>query len=119
VWRVTCAGPTANMGPSSTHQSVESGDRQDAAARERAVAALARLERGERDALSGFQEALCRYVAVLRAAGLSRDRALEAVRELVSTPASSERGSTLSAAAREALVELSTQWCADEYARGQ
>jgi hypothetical protein len=104
------------MTPSLTREPSGSSDRGDAGARQRAVAALGRLERGERDGLPQFREALCRYVAVLRLAGWSRERAIETVRELVATPSSAEGASTLSLPAREALVELSTRWCAEEYA---
>ncbi len=103
------------MSPPLTETPVDRGNRPEGDAYQRALAALARLERGERDAFVEFQDALCRYVAALRVSGWSRDRAIESVRALVASPTGREGGS-LSPSARAALVELSIHWCADEYA---
>jgi hypothetical protein len=107
------------MSRSTTQPPAASSEGRDARAREEAVAALGRLERGERDSLREFQDAICRYVAELRARGLSRGAAIVEVRALVATPASAEGEASLPARAREALVELSTRWCVAEYGRDE
>ena len=89
-----------------------------AEARAGVVAALARMERGERDSLDVLRESLCTYVSALKQEGSSRDDVVAAVRQVISEPASSEGSFRLLAPAREALIELSTHWCAEEYARG-
>jgi hypothetical protein len=86
-------------------------------ARAGVVTALARMERGERDSLDVLRDALCSYVTALKAEGASRDDALEAVRQVISEPATVEGTFRLLAPAREALIELSTHWCAEEYNR--
>jgi hypothetical protein len=87
-------------------------------ARDDVVRALGRLERGERNALEEVRLALCPLIAELRARGMSYDAIVENVRTLVSTPTTPEGEYTLLSAAREALLELSIQWCAEEYAKG-
>ena len=84
-------------------------------ARTLAIRALERLERGERNALEEVRETLCAFIAHVRAEGMPREQALEIVRTLVSTPQSPAGGPSLTPAAREALVELSTYWCVAEY----
>ena len=86
-------------------------------ARAGVITALSRMERGERDSLDALREALCTFVSALKAEGVSRDEALEAVRHVISEPASVEGTFRLPAPAREALIELSTHWCAEEYTR--
>lgn len=94
------------------------GRRPDAAsARTEVVSALGRLERGERNALEEVREALCPLIAALRADGLSYAAIVQTARALLSTPTSPEGAYSLLPAAREALVELSVEWCATEYAR--
>lgn len=85
--------------------------------REDVVRALGRLERGERNALEEVRLALCSLIAGLRARGMSYDAIVENVRTLISTPTTPEGEYTLLSAAREALVELSIQWCEEEYAK--
>jgi hypothetical protein len=85
--------------------------------RESVKRALASVERGERNALEGLREALCGFVVELRKEGASRDEAIAAVRELMTEPATAAGMAVLLPPAREALVELSTYWCAQEYAR--
>jgi hypothetical protein len=84
-------------------------------ARAGVVRALARVERGERNALEELRGVLCTFVRALRDDGASREDAIEAVRVVVSTPATQDAGPELRQPAREALVELSTHWCAAEY----
>jgi hypothetical protein len=67
--------------------------------------------------LDEVREALCTFIAVLRSAGTVYDSAVETVRALVATPVTPDGALTLMSSAREALVELSTHWCAAEYAR--
>ena len=85
-----------------------------AEARENVVAALARMERGERNALDGLREALCTFVGVMKSEGASREQAVEAVRQVISEPATAD-AFRLVAPAREALIELSLHWCAEEF----
>ena len=87
------------------------------AARGRATAALAHLEHGHRDAMDELRVALCAYVGALRAEGASREATLTSVRELVTSPASSDGGLALTPIVREALAELSLEWCEAEYNR--
>lgn len=79
------------------------------------VNALRRVEQGERDSLEELRAALCGFVGALRGEGSSREAAIEAVAELVMAPASPAGETNLSASAREALVELTTHWCAEEF----
>lgn len=87
----------------------------DSAARVEVVDALGRLERGERNALDGFRTALCAFIGVLRDQGVGRDAVVETVRAVVSAPATPEGARTLHPSAREALVEMSVDWCVDEF----
>ena len=84
-------------------------------ARARVVSALARVERGERNALEELRDVICNFVRALRVDGASKSDAVEAVRVLVSAPATQDAGPGLRQPAREALVELTTHWCASEY----
>jgi hypothetical protein len=77
--------------------------------------ALARLERGERNALDNLREAVCAFVLALRTSGSSREAAVEEVRTVMSQPSGSGTEHSILPPAREALVELSTHWCADQY----
>ena len=86
-----------------------------AALRAQVVSALQRVEQGERDSLEGLRAALCAFVSALRAEGVSREDATRAVTKLIMQPASPLGESALVAPAREALIELSTHWCAEEF----
>ena len=79
------------------------------------IKALQRVEQGERDSLEELKSALCAYIGALRAEGADKDAATRAVAEVIMTPASPEGESNLRPPAREALVELSTHWCAEEF----
>lgn len=87
------------------------------AARDAVVAALAQVEIGQRDALEELRPALCGYVGALRREGHSRDEVLAAVRELVRHPATPNGAISLTPIVREALAELTLEWCRAEYAR--
>jgi hypothetical protein len=87
----------------------------DSAARSDVVNALGRLERGERNALDGFRSALCTFIGTLRDHGVARETVVESVRAVVSAPATPEGARTLHPSAREALIEMSINWCADEF----
>lgn len=87
------------------------------AAREQARTALAHLERGHRDAMDELREALCRYVGALRKDGLTREATLAAVRAFVATPATPDGALALTPIVRDALAELTVQWCEAEYDR--
>lgn len=86
-------------------------------ARETVARALERVERGERNALTELREALCSYVGTLRSQGLTRELTVDTIRTLVRTPRTEEGSFGLLPTAREALVELSVQWCSEEYDR--
>ena len=99
-------------------QSEPSGSRNDAtSARNDVVRALGQLERSERNALEDVRLALCTLIEALGADGMSYDAIVDTVRELVSSPTTPEGEYGLHPAAREALVQLSIQWCAEEYDR--
>lgn len=83
--------------------------------RTQVIAALQRVEQGERDSLEGLRSALCSYVGALRAEGVDRDAAIRLVAELIMVPASPDGEANLRYPAREALVELSTDWCAEQF----
>ena len=85
-----------------------------AEARDSVIAALARMERGERNALDGLRDVLCTFVGVMKTEGASRDQVIEAVRRVISEPATTDAFRLL-APAREALIELSLHWCAEEF----
>ena len=86
-----------------------------AEARGSVARALARLERGERNALDELRDAVCAFVLALRTNGTSREDAIEAVRAAMSQPSGSGDEYSILPPAREALVELSVHWCADQY----
>ena len=90
--------------------------RTSAEARARAVEALHLVEHGERSSLDGLRDAICTYLTLLRREGISKPDALEQIRALVTTPTSNER-TWLLPAAREALTDLATHWCTEQYAR--
>ncbi len=82
------------------------------------IKALRRVEQGERDSLEELRSALCSFVGALRSEGVDKETATQAVVELIMTPASPEGESNLRPPAREALIELSAHWCAEEFKRG-
>jgi hypothetical protein len=84
-------------------------------ARAAVAQALAQLERGERNALDGLRDAVCSFVLALRTSGTSREDAIEALRSVMTQPSGSGNERSILPEAREALVELSTHWCADQY----
>jgi hypothetical protein len=86
-----------------------------AEARENVIAALARMERGERHSLDAMRDVLCSFVSALKSDGATREQAVEAVRQVVSVPASQEGEFRLLPPAREALIELTLHWCAEEF----
>ena len=88
-----------------------------AAARAGLLHALRDLESGERDSMDRLHTALCGLVGTLRRAGRSADEVQEEIRQVVSQPATPEGNYNVPAIARAALVELSLQWCAEEYGR--
>ena len=90
------------------------GTIETAAARAAAVEALARVEQGERNSLDRLRDAICSYLAALRAEGVTKKDALEQVRTVVATPASADE-SWLLPAAREALTDLAMHWCTQQY----
>ena len=102
--------------PSDHSVSTESGSKL-ADARRGVALALASVERGERNALEGLRQALCSFVVALREGGASKEDAMAAVKALMAEPATPDGAMTLLPPAREALVELSTYWCAQEYAK--
>jgi hypothetical protein len=87
------------------------------AARDGVTASLAQVEAGQRDALEDLRIALCTYVGVLRRLGLTRDDVLAHVREIVREPATPGGAFSLTPIVREALAELTLEWCRAEYAR--
>ncbi|HEX4468299.1 MAG TPA: hypothetical protein VH080_02140 [Gemmatimonadaceae bacterium] len=90
---------------------------QGQAARARALTALAHLEHGHRDAMEELRVAICEYVGALRRQGASRDDTLASIRALIATPATPEGGLALTPIVRDALAELTLQWCVAEYDR--
>ena len=102
----------------STQTNVPAGESPAArAARERAVFALGRLEHGQRDAMDELREALCGYVGALRQEGWTRDATLASVRTLIATPVTPDGAIALTPIVRDALAELTLQWCQAEYDR--
>lgn len=87
------------------------------AAREQARMALADLEQGQRDAMEALRMALCGYVGALRRSGSTREATLAAVRAFVATPATPDGAMALTPIVRDALAELTLEWCAAEYDR--
>jgi hypothetical protein len=90
---------------------------ESAAARSNVVAALGRVEEGQRDAMDDLRVALCTYVGVLRREGLSRDATLAGIRTLIAAPATPGGAISLTPVVRQALAELTLQWCEEEYNR--
>jgi hypothetical protein len=86
-------------------------------AREWVIDALARMERGERNALEEMREALCALVTALKADGATREQATEEVRRIIAEPVTTEGSFRLLEPAREALIELSLYWCSEEFGR--
>ena len=86
-----------------------------AGARESVIDALGRMERGERNALDEMRDTLCALVSALKASGATREQAVEDVRRTITEPVTAEGGVRLLPAAREALLELSLYWCAEDF----
>jgi len=86
-------------------------------ARERAAAALANVEHGQRDAMEDLRESICAYVGALRRDGQTREATLATVRQFVATPVTPDGAVALTPIVREALAELTLEWCAVEYDR--
>ena len=77
--------------------------------------ALAAVEVGERNSLERLRSALCTFVGVLREDGASKEQVIEIIRTIVATPATPAARFGLLHPARIALVELSINWCIEEY----
>ena len=77
--------------------------------------ALAAVEVGERNSLDRLRSALCTFVGVLREDGASKEQVIEIIRTIVATPATPAARFGLLHPARIALVELSINWCIEEY----
>ncbi len=90
------------------------GPQATAEARANALAALEQVERGERDSLDNLRDAMCAYLTALKADGVSKKEALETIRALIAVPASPDP-TWLLPAAREALIDLATHWCTQQY----
>jgi hypothetical protein len=86
-------------------------------ARERASVALGNLENGQRDAMEELRVALCGYVGALRRQGTTREATLAAIHTFVATPVTPNGALALTPVVRDALAELTQQWCATEYDR--
>ena len=86
-------------------------------ARADVLSAIARLEHSERNALEELRQTLCRFIGALRAGGASYESVVDIVGNLAAAPATPDGARTLHPSAREALVELSIHWCAEEYER--
>jgi hypothetical protein len=99
-----------------TDEQERPGPRTDAA-RTDVVSALARVEEGQRDAMEELRAALCVYVTALRKEGLSREATLAGVHTLIATPATPHGSVSLTPIVRQALAELTLQWCEAEYNR--
>ena len=87
------------------------------AARDQARTALAHLEQGQRDAMEELRVGLCGCVGALRKSGCTREATLATVRAFVATPATPDGAIALTAIVRDALAELTLEWCAAEYDR--
>jgi len=86
-------------------------------ARAAVVQALRNLELGERDSMEALHRTLCELVRVLRQAGRSCDEVVADVRSIIARPITPEGERKVPVIAREALVELTLRWCAEEYSR--
>lgn len=87
------------------------------AARKHAAEALANVEQGQRDAMEELRETICAYVGALRREGQTREATLASVRAFVTTPVTADGAIALTPIVREALAELTLEWCAVEYDR--
>jgi|SRR5690348_8294489 len=85
--------------------------------REVVLAALGRVESGQRDALEELRIALCGYVGALGHGGWTRDQVLQHIRDIMAQPATPGGAYSLTPVVREALAELTLEWCRAEYAR--
>jgi hypothetical protein len=85
--------------------------------RDARLATLHALETGARYSIEALHNALCAYVRVRRRDGDTVEAVLAQVRELVIQPVTPEGATRISPLAREALIDLSLRWCADEFAR--
>ena len=109
---------SVDMEQGSTQTNVPAGESPAAtAAREHAVSALGRLEHGQRDAMDELREALYGYVGALRQEGWTREATLATVRTLIATPVTPDGAMALTPIVRDALAELTLQWCQAEYDR--
>lgn len=107
-----------DMEPRTTQTNVPTGQSPAVVrAREHAVSALGRLEHGQRDAMDELREALCGYVGALRQEGWTREATLATVRALIATPVTPDGALALTPIVRDALAELTLQWCQAEYDR--
>ena len=88
--------------------------RPSAEAREAVLEALTLVERGERDSLDNLRDAVCAYLSALKAEGVPREDALEQIRAVIAEPVSTDP-TWLLPAAREALMDLATHWCTQQY----
>jgi hypothetical protein len=88
-----------------------------AVARAGVVRALGDLECGTRDALEALHVALCRLVAVLRRTGRSCEEIVADIRDIAMQPVTPDGANKIPRLAREALADLTTRWCEDEYGR--
>ena len=104
--------PSQGHGPGAA-----SGPEAGARAREQALTALGNLEHGHRDAMEELRVALCAYVGILRRSGSSREETMATIRSLITSPATPAGALALTPVVREALAELTLQWCEAEYDR--
>lgn len=86
-------------------------------ARAHATAALGHVEHGHRDAMEELRETICAYVGALRREGQSREATLATIRQFVGTPVTPDGAIALTPIVREALAELTLEWCSVEYDR--
>ena len=107
-----CMSQGTTQTDSSLPDTEETRSRRDAV-----IAALGRVESGQRDASEELRKTLCGYVEVLRRGGASRDAVLADIRELIAKPATPGGTLALTPVVREALAELTLEWCRAEYAR--
>jgi hypothetical protein len=106
------------MSAETTQTNVQEGERSAAqAAKDRALSALAQVEQGQRDSMDELRVCLCSYVGALRRDGVSREQAIDAVRSLIGAPVTPDGAFALTPIVREALAELTLQWCSAEYDR--
>jgi len=84
-------------------------------ARAAMVRALAAVEVGERNSLERLRGSLCALVRSLRESGASKEEVIEVIRGIVATPVAASARFGLLHPARIALIELSINWCVEEY----